>query len=307
MAEPLPYEAPLPHELMEGQHAARDIQQEGNQQCRRRAKQQACRCRAVCKGIDEAFAFKEATCINHTDDTADNQASITGRTRSITLPLPTTSDSASALAKGLLHLGIEIIVRLCISFMLQHRAEVCICDGQCQHCYNTQQCIEVIGDGSDEQLQTIHALNYTGYCRSPGGNGSNDTDREPLFASMIYASFALETLCVSVTGRITRAYGQAVEIVIHEYQNAQGKGERRAPLLVFLVYLPQQPHYAEEPPSLISENKDIQKVTRKIRIPHCRCRKSFCQHTAVCDISENRQMVSLRLSSHRTDRRPRYR
>ena len=275
---------------MEGQHAARDIQQEGNQQCRCRAKQKACGCGTVCKGFDEAFAVKEAACVNHADDTADNQHD-NGQNQVDNLTIAHYLGFCLCTCKGSCICGIEIIVQLCISFMLQHRAEVCIGDSQCQHCYNTQQCIEVIGNGSDEQIQAVHALNYAGYCRSPGGNGSNDTDRSRCCIDDIRKLRSGNLMRIR-NGTHNRAYGQAVEIVIHEYQNTQQEGGQQCTLSCFdCLNCPTA--IRRRAACLIHQRNHDTQNNKENQNPHIVAVGKLCQHTAVCDISENRQIGQL--------------
>lgn len=97
-------------------------------------------------------------------------------------------------------------------------------------------------------------------------------------ASMIYASFALETLCVSVTGRITRAYGQAVEIVIHEYQNAQQEGGQQcAPSCFDCLNCPTT--IRRRAACLIHQRNHDTQNNKENQNPHIAAVGKLCQHT----------------------------
>ena len=139
------------HELTECQNLTRDIQEECDDQRCSGAQQQTNGSIAVCKCIDECFAIEETACVDHTNDTGDDQNNY-GQDQVDYFTVTNGSLCCISTSVGSCICCVQVAVQLCVSFMFQHGAEVCVCQCQANHCQDCQESIEVVRDRSDEQV-----------------------------------------------------------------------------------------------------------------------------------------------------------
>ena len=172
--------------------------------------------------------------------------------------------------------------------MFQHRTEVCVCHCQANHCQDCQQCIEVVRDRSDEQIQTIHAFYNAGYSSSPGRDRSDDTDRSSCCVDQVRQFCSGNFVCVCYRSH-NGTYCQTVEVVIYEDQTAQQGCTQHSTSSCF--------ECGSSPSAVCSrtacfvhQGNDDTQNNQENQDTYVPAVGQFCQHTAVCVACEDCQV-----------------
>ena len=205
------------HHLLKGHRAADEIINNGEHQAEGRAQQQAHGGIGVGEGGDEVDPGPEAAGIDHADDTADYQHR-NGEHQ--------VHDGALVLVDLIVHHGIgvgageQVSLLNGVSLIPGHRAEVHLHHHQADHHHQSEQGIEVIGDGSDEQVQALAVLGKAGHGGGPGGDGGDDAHGSGGGIDDIGQLHPGDVVLVG-DGPHDAAHGEAVEIVVNEDEAAQ--------------------------------------------------------------------------------------
>ena len=209
-------------ELLDGNNLAGDVEAESNDQRQEGAQNQTHGSIGAAECLDEVHVstgihIKETAGVNHGHDAADDQ----GNDGQQQIHNGTVGISGILLfiCVGTLSGGVQVAVHS-IDFMLTHHAKINVHHADHNDHCQRHQCIEVIGNGLDEQLQTLALGSNTGNSSCPGGDGSNDTDR---------SCGSIDQVCQLCAGNLVlvgdrahnRADSQAVEVVIDEDQHTQ--------------------------------------------------------------------------------------
>ena len=164
------------HALLEGQDAASNEKEDGEDQCHGGTQHQTHGGGAVCKSADEGFAAEEAAGVDQANDAGDDQhdhrqnqvddSALGGILMGVSVSIGTV-------------LGGEQVALEGVAFMECHGAEVGLGDGQGDHHEDGQQGIEVIRNGGDEQGDAVGVAfgGETGNGRCPRADGRDDADR----------------------------------------------------------------------------------------------------------------------------------
>ena len=211
-------------ELAEGQDAAGNVHQEGEYQCGKGAENQCVGGRAVCECVGnrlEGQLVDTAARVDHSRDAGNDQEQdgddeVLNRTR-------TTDD------RGFLAGRIDFAALQNLLVVLAHRHKVNVCDHQPENECQRQQCVEVEGDGAQEQGKAIDAC----VLGQGGGDGSCPAgDRCDDAHGSCGCIDDVGQLCAGnlvLIGNRTHncTDGQAVEVVVDEDEHAEERGRQQ--------------------------------------------------------------------------------
>jgi len=212
------------HALAEAENPGCQEKDDGQDQRDDRTEHQTHGSVRVGEGVNKRFTLEETTGVDHADDTGDDEYD-DGQNQMNDFAFA--ADGRFRLIFRLGHGGMIPGVVRPVEPVAQlgqfHGAVVELAEGEGQHHYDGEQCIEVVGDGLDEQLQTVCAVHETGYGGGPGGDGSDDADRSGSGVDQV------GQLCpgniMFVRQRTHHgADGEAVEVVVNENKDTQNDG-----------------------------------------------------------------------------------
>ena len=191
---------------------------------------------APCERIDHVGCAVEITGVDHRADRSEDHNGH-GKDQVDDLALVGLHRGLVFLGKclELLAAGSEQVAFFRVSFMFSHETEIDAPGRDEEDHEQSQQCVQVVGDGADEQLEAVHAaaLRHIGIdCCGPAGNRCDDTHRRCRCINNIGQLCAGDLVLVR-----DRAHDgtdrQAVEIVIDKDQDTQQGCREHRLLLVF--------------------------------------------------------------------------
>ena len=109
--------------------------------------------------------------------------------------------------------------------MNTHQAVVRLHDCQAHHHEDGEKCVEVEGNGADEEVQALAVLCKAGNRGGPGGDGGDDADGGGGGVNEVGQLSAGDVILISDRAH-HGAHSQAVEVVVNEDQAAQEDGSK---------------------------------------------------------------------------------
>ena len=214
-------------ERAKGKHLSWNIQNKGEYKRNERADDKASCRLTVCESVRDAFAFQNAACIEHAEDTAANQDE--EREHKV-------NDAAIA------HRRARFVIRVffrnhqraaAFLFKSSHAGEVFARPDENQHENDSQPCIEIQRNGRKEERKSIDVAalrQRRSDCRRPRRDRSDDADRRRCRIDDVgeLRTGDLEAVCNRTHDRTDR---EAVEIVINKNQNTKHHGDKECALL----------------------------------------------------------------------------
>ena len=116
-----------------------------------------------------------------------------------------------------------VFIEMFAHFSKTHRTVLELTHSERHHHDNGQNCVEVIGNGADEQLQAVGTVNKTGNSCCPGRDGRDDANGRGRSVDQICQLGARDTVPVCERTH-DGANSEAVEIVVDKNENTECDG-----------------------------------------------------------------------------------
>ena len=209
------------HDGVEVEGLANHVKAHGQDQGTEGAEHQTHGSVGVGKRFNKACSFEESACVDHADDTADNQCD--DREEHVdNLAVGLVLGSVDVCI-GTVFRGVQIAIVDGIIFMSVHGAVLYFHHDHEDHHGDGEQGVVVIRNGLDEKRDAVLAFNKSGNGGCPGGDRSDDADRSCGRVDQV-GELGTGNLMLVGDRAHDAADGQTVKIVINEDQAAESNG-----------------------------------------------------------------------------------